>query len=71
MSAFRKSKLIAKSMSGILLVTALMTVCPILAYAASDNPSTSTLTAFPEIGTDSDTMNANLGTINTLVAGRR
>ncbi len=70
MSIVKKMNSIAKSISWILIIALLLTAaCPISAYAADDNPDSSTLAAFPAIDASSDTMNENLGTIITLYNG--
>ncbi len=69
-STVKRTNSIAKSILGILLITALLTVSfPITAYAADNNPSSNTLEAFPEVGTPSDTMDVNYGVISTLYGG--
>lgn len=70
MEIVKKNNSIFKLISGILLIAVMMTaVCPIPAYAAADNPESSTLDIFPDPANPSDTMNENLGTINTFYNG--
>ena len=70
MSNVKRTKSIAKSVTGILLIAVLLTVaCPVSVYAAEDNPESSTLAAFPAAIDSLDTMEQNLGTISTLYSG--
>ena len=66
----KKPNPIAKSILGILLAAALLTATyPITAYAAENNPVGNSLDVFPALGVSSDTMDENLGTVNTLYSG--
>ena len=70
MATVKNNNSITIFITGILLIAVLLTaVCPIAAYAADDNPDSFTLDVFPAVGVSSDTMNVNLGTINTLYGG--